>query len=327
MQIRRMLLAPLAIAAALANIARVDAQSYPARPVTMIVPFAAGGGADAVPRSLAERMRASFGQPVIIENIGGAGGTIATGRVARAAPDGYTLGIGTYQTHVLNGATYTLPYDVQLDFEPIALIASAPNLIVVSKSVPAKDMKDLSAWLKANHGKVSQAHIGIGGGQHLCGLDLQNKIGVRWQFVPYRGSALALQDVVGGQIDLMCITYGSSVSVLRSGLVKPIAFASSTRLASAPDIPTVDEAGLRGLYHSTWYGLWAPRATPKDVIAKLNSALVEALADPNVRARVDAVGLEVQPHDQQTPKALRALQKADIEKWWPVIKAENIKAE
>ena len=300
---------------------------YPSRPITMIVPYPAGGLFDALARILAEPMRGVLAQTVVIENVGGAGGSIAVGRVARAAPDGYTVAIGSADQFVVNAAIYPLPYDVVNDFEPVALLISGPVLIVSKTAVPAKNLKELMAWLKANHAQVAQGHNGSGGVQHLCGLELQRIAGASWQFVPYRGAAPALQDVVGGRVDVMCPSPASSLAMVQSGLLRAYAVTDETRLASAPDIPTVDEAGFPQLHLSVWGGLFVPKGTPKSVIAKLNSAATTALADPAARRQLANIGQEVVPREQQTPEALAALQKADIEKWWPIIKAANIKAE
>ena len=299
---------------------------YPSRPITMIVPYPAGGLFDALARILAEPMRGVLAQTVVIENVGGAGGSIAVGRVARAAPDGYTLAIGSADQFVVNAAIYPLPYDVVNDFEPVALLISGPVLIVSKTAVPAKNLKELMAWLKANHAQIAQGHNGSGGVQHLCGIELQRIAGVSWQFVPYRGAAPALQDVVGGRVDVMCPSPASSLAMVQSGLLRAYAVTDGTRLASAPDIPTVDEAGFPQLHLSVWGGLFVPKGTPKSAIAKLNAATT-ALADPAVRRQLANIGQEVVPREQQTPEALAALQKADIEKWWPIIKAANIKAE
>ena len=300
---------------------------YPSRPITMIVPYPAGGLFDALARILAEPMRGVLAQTVVIENVGGAGGSIAVGRVARAAPDGYTVAIGSADQFVVNAAIYPLPYDVVNDFEPVALLISGPVLIVSKTAVPAKNLKELMAWLKANHAQIAQGHNGSGGVQHLCGIELQRIAGVSWQFVPYRGAAPALQDVVGGRVDVMCPSPASSLAMVQSGLLRAYAVTDGTRLASAPDIPTVDEAGFPQLHLSVWGGLFVPKGTPKSVIAKLNSAATTALADPAARRQLANIGQEVVPREQQTPEALAALQKADIEKWWPIIKAANIKAE
>jgi len=300
---------------------------YPSRPITMIVPYPAGGLFDALARILAEPMRGVLAQTVVIENVGGAGGSIAVGRVARAAPDGYTVAIGSADQFVVNAAIYPLPYDVVNDFEPVALLISGPVLIVSKTAVPAKNLKELMAWLKANHAQVAQGHNGSGGVQHLCGLELQRIAGASWQFVPYRGAAPALQDVVGGRVDVMCPSPASSLAMVQSGLLRAYAVTDGTRLASAPDIPTVDEAGFPQLHLSVWGGLFVPKGTPKSVIAKLNSAAATALVDPAARRHLANIGQEVVPREQQTREALAAVQKTDIEKWWPIIKAANIKAE
>jgi len=301
------------------------AQVYPSRPLTMVVPLAAGGPLDTLARILAEPMRASLGQPVIVENVTGAGGTVGTGRLARAAPDGHTFGIGFLGTHVLNGALYALPYDVVKDFDPIALVSSNPHLIVAKTALPANDLRELILWLKLN--PASAATSGVGSSTHVAGLLFQQFAGVRFQMVPYRGAAPALQDVMAGQIDLMVDVASNSLPYLQGGKIKAYAVTSDTRLASAPEVPTVDEAGLPGFHMSTWYALFGPKAMPTDVVAKLNAAAVNALADPAVRARLAGIGLEIPPRRQQTPQALGAFQKAEIEKWWPIIKAAGIKAE
>src|SRR5262245_3211301 len=325
---RRHFLHLAAGAATLPTVSRIaTAQTYPSRPITIVVPYPPGGLIDALARILAESMRGALGQTVVIENIGGANGSIGVGRVARAAPDGYTLSIGASDQFVVNGAIYPLQYDVVKDFELVALLASSSALIVTRVAVPASDLKGLIAWLKANHGQVAQGHNGTGGVLHLCGIELQNAVGAKWPFVPYRGAAPALQDVMAGQIDLMCAAPAASLALVRSGRLRAYAVTANVRLATAPDIPTVDEAGLPGLYSSVWGALFAPKGTPEDVIAKLNSAIVSALADPTMRRRIADVGMEHPAREQQTPEALGALQKAEIAKWWPIIKAANIKGE
>jgi len=309
---------------AVSRIAR--AQSYPARPITAVVAFAAGASGDTIARILAEHMQKTLGQTIVIENVGGAAGTIGVGRVARAANDGYTLIFGNWPTHVLNGAIYSLPYHVLNDFEPIAQLASESIVIVAKKTLPPNNLKELIAWLKANPDKASAGTTGAGGVGHVIGIFFQKETGTQFQFVPYRGVGPAMQDLVAGQIDLMFDTSANSLPQVRAGTVKGFAVTSKTRLASAPDLPTVDEAGMPGFHISNWRGLWAPKGTPKDVVAKLNDGVVKALADPTVRQRLGDLGQEIPARADQTPEALGAFQKADIEKWWPIIKAADIKA-
>ena len=311
--------------AILAGIAGAAAQTYPSRPITLIVPFPAGGSTDAVGRVVAERMRASLGQPIVIENVGGAGGSIGVGRVARAAPDGYTLDVGQWDTHVANGATFPLAYDLMKDFEPVALISSNPFLILARKTLPADDLKGLITWLKANPDKASQAIPTAG--SHVAGILFQKDTGTRFAFVPYRGGAPAMQDLVASQIDMMIIQAAVALPQVRGGAIKAYAVTAKSRFAAAPDVPTVDEAGLPGLHISGWFALFAPKGTPRPVIDRLNAAVVDALADPAIRARLADLGQEIPPREQQTPEALAAFHKAEVEKWWPIIKAANIKGE
>jgi tripartite-type tricarboxylate transporter receptor subunit TctC len=323
----RKLLLACALAVTLGIVESAVAQDYPSRPVTMVVGYSAGGPTDTLARILAERMKVSLGQAIVVENVTGASGSIGTGRAAHAAADGYTLSVGDWSTHVINGAVYALQYDLLKDFDPVVLLPSNPQLILAKKAVPAKDLKELIAWLKANQNKVSQGTAGVGSPSHVSGVHFQNVVGIRLQLVPYRGAAPAMQDLVAGQIDFMFNQTSNALPQVRAGTIKAYAVTAKTRLAVAPDIPTVDEAGLPGFYISVWRGLWVPKGTPKEVIAKLNAAVVDALADPAVRQRLADMGEEIPPREQQTPQALGAFHKAEIEKWWPIIKAANIKPE
>jgi len=303
------------------------AQTYPTRPVMMLVPLGTGGSTDTIARIMAEGMRAAMGQPVIVENVTGAGGTIGVGRLVRSTPDGYTIGIGQWGTNMANGAIYPLPYDLVQDLEPIALIASQPFIIVARKSIPADDLKGLIGWLKVNSAKASEGNSGIGTPSHVAGILFQNLIGAHVQMVPYRSAGASMQDVVAGQIDLLLDTPAGAVPQISAGTVKAYAVTTRERLTVAPDIPTVDEAGLPGFYFSFWHALWAPKGTPKPIIERLNQAVIAALADPVLRKRLVDLAQDIYPRDQLTPEALLAYHKAEVAKWWPVIKAANIKAE
>jgi tripartite-type tricarboxylate transporter receptor subunit TctC len=314
-------LAALILAAAPAAIA----QTWPTRPVTMNVPFAAGGPTDTIARIIAQRMSAALGQGIVIENVTGADGSLGVGRAARAAPDGYMLSVGQWSTHVLNGAAYALPYDLLNDFAPVALLTTNPLVIVTWKGVPAANLGELVLWLKANPERT----VGIGSMSHrVSAVYFQNLTGTRLTLVPYRGAAPAMQDMMSGQIDLMFDQAATSLPLVRSGTVKPYAVTAAARLAAAPDLPAVDEAGLPGFHIAVWTALWAPRATPHAIIDRLNAAAVEALADPVVRKRLtEELGQDIPDRAQQTPEALAAYQKAEIEKWWPLIKAAGIRPE
>jgi tripartite-type tricarboxylate transporter receptor subunit TctC len=303
------------------------AQAWPNRPITLVVPYPAGGPTDTIARLVAERMRVSLGQPIVIENVSGGGGTIAVTRVARAPGDGYTLSIGHWGSHVVNGAVYSLPFDLLTDLEPVALIADGPQLVVAAKSVPAQDIGELIAWLKANPGKGMVGTTGVGGASHLAAILFGKTTGTSIQIVPYRGSAPRMQDLLSGQIHLAFDQASSALAQVKSGNLHGYAVTSRSRLAVAPDIPTVDEAGLPGFYMSVWHGLWSSKGTPKDVILKLNAAVVDALADTTVRQRLSELGQELPARERQTPEALGAYQKAEIEKWWPIVKAAGIKVE
>jgi tripartite-type tricarboxylate transporter receptor subunit TctC len=302
-----------------------DAQSYPTRPVTLIVPYPAGGPSDVLTRILAERLKTALGQPIIVENVTGAGGSIGVGRVARSAPDGYTLAIGHNQTHVINGASMNLPYDVVKDFEPVSLIADTPQWVISRKTLPANDVKELIAWLKAN--KATSGSVGVGGPTDLSALSFQKQTGTQFQFVPYRGGAPLIQDMLAGQIDIAFGQAANYLAQVRQGQLKAYAVLAKQRWWAAPDVPTMDEAGVPGLHASFWHGLWAPKGTPKEIVARLDAAIVETLADPVVVQRLKDIGQDIWPRDKQTPEALAAQQKAEIEVWWPIIKANNIKGE
>ena len=301
------------------------AENYPTRPVTLIVPYPAGGPSDVLTRILAERLKTALGQPIIIENVTGAGGSIGVGRVARAAPDGYTLAIGHNQTHVINAASMNLSYDVVKDFEPVSLIADTPQWVISRKTLPANNVKELIAWLKAN--KASAGSVGVGGPTDLSALKFQKETGTQFQFVPYRGGAPLIQDLIAGQIDIAFGQAANYLGPVRGGQLKAFAVLSKERWWAAPDVPTMDEAGVPGMHASFWHGLWAPKGTPKEIVARLDAAIVESLADPAVRQRLKDIGQEPWPRDKQTPEALAAQQQAEIAVWWPIIKANNIKGE
>ena len=304
----------------------LSAQTYPLRPVTMIVPFPAGGATDTLARFLGQHMRDFLGETVVIENVGGAAGRITVTKVVRSAGDGYTLSIGTSTTHMLTGGLYTPPYDLLVDLEPIILIGSEPLLLVGKKALQPKDLKDLIAYLKANPGKASVGIAGVGATGHVAGLSFQKVTGTSYEFVPYRGNGPALQDLVGGQIDFMLEPSSNFIGQVQAGAIKPYAVTAKARTTSLPDVPTMDEAGLPGFHASLWYGLWVPKGTPKEIIAKLNGVMVKVLALPAVQERFKQLGIQINL-GEQTPAALHAFQKAEAERWWPIIKAANIKVD
>jgi tripartite-type tricarboxylate transporter receptor subunit TctC len=304
------------------------AQTYPTRPITMIVPYGAGGPTDTVARILADGMREALGQPIIIENIAGASATIGVERAARAASDGYTICVGNWPSHVLNGAVFTLRYDVLKDFEPVAQVASDPQVIIARKDFPANSLMELIEWLRANPGKATQGTGGAGSTSHVAGILFERDTSTRVQFVPYRlGVGAAMQDLIAGRIDLMFSVAANCVPQLRAGTVKGYCVTAKSRLAVAAEIPTVDEAGLPGFYVSNWHGVWAPKGTPNAIILTLNAAVVAALANVNVRRRFADLAQEIPPIAGQTPEALATLQRAEIAKWWPIVKEADIKAE
>jgi tripartite-type tricarboxylate transporter receptor subunit TctC len=315
------------VLASLLTVVGTAAAEYPERSITIIVPFAAGGPSDVMARILADRMRITLRQFVVVENVTGAGGSIGVTRAVRSPPDGYTISFGHLGTHVFNGAIYPLTFDLLTDLEPVAMLPSNPMVIISKNDVPAKTLKEFIAWVKQNSGKISAGTAGAGSGSHIGGAYFENVNGAKLQFVPYRGTGPALNDLIAGQIDMMIDQTSNSINQIRAGKIRAYAVTDRKRVATASDIPTVDEVGLPGFYMTLWSGLWVPKGTPKNVIAKLNAAVVDALADPAVRGRFAQLGLEVPPRALQTPDALAAHHKAEIAKWWPIIKAGNIRAD
>ncbi len=303
------------------------ADNFPSHPITIVVPFSAGGPSDAMTRILAERMKTTLGEAVLVENVTGAGGSIGVGRAVRSPPDGYTISFGHLGTHVANGAIYKLGYDLVTDLEPVVLLPSNPMIIVSKNAVPAKSLQELLAWLKARPTPATAGTAGAGSGSHIAGLYFENVSGIKLQYVPYRGTAPAMNDLVAGQIDLIVDQTSNSIGQVRAGNIRAYAVTSDKRLESAPDVPTTDEAGLPGFHMTLWSGLWAPKGTPKTIVAKLNTAAVDALNDPAVRKQLENLGLQMPSKDQLAPEALGAWQKAEMEKWWPMIKAANVKVE
>jgi len=310
--------------ALLAGGACADAQTYPTRPITIVVPFPPGGSTDVVARIMAERMRPLLGQPVVIENVGGAGGSIGVGRVARAAPDGYTIDIGQWDTHV-GSVIYRLGYDLAKDFTPIGLISINPQLMVGKKDLPADDLRGLVAWAKANPGNAT--FVNQTAAAHVIGVLFQQLTGAQVQLIPYRGAGPAMQDLISGQVDVLVAQAAAVLPQVRAGTMKAIANLSPRRSQAVPDIPTPDESGIAGLYASGWFGFFAPKGAPKEVVATLNGAMVQVLTDPAVRARFAELGLDVAAREQQTPEGLAAFHRAEVAKWWPIIAATGIKPE
>lgn len=310
-----------------AMLSPASAETWPSRPITIVAPTTAGGPPDTIARILSEPMKASLGQPVIVENVTGAGGSLGVQRVVRSAADGYTVSIGHLNSHVFTGAVYNLSFDLLKDLAPVTMLTSAPMVFVVRNGFPAGNLKELVAWMKQHPKGATFGSVGIGGPAKIWTIDFQHKAGIEFQFVPYRGAAAIVQDLIAGQIDVACVEGSNVLAHLHGGKIKPYAVLSPQRWAAAADVPTIDEAGAPGTYMTFWHGLWVPRGTPPDVVARLDAAAVDALADANTRARLSQVGQEIVPRGQQTPEALAAHQKAEIEKWWPVIKAAGVKAE
>jgi tripartite-type tricarboxylate transporter receptor subunit TctC len=304
------------------------AQAYPSRPITIVVPFPPGGQVDTLARILLERMRAALGQTVIIENVGGASGGIGVNRVVRSTPDGYTLSMGNWTSHVGGPAIHPVQFDILRDLDPVIMLPAAPTIIVARQNMPASNLKELIAWLKANPDKATAATVGAGSPGHVSGLYFQMQTGTKMQFVPYRGGGPANQDLLAGQVDMRIGAEASQMLPhVRGGRVKAYAVMAPKRWAVAPDIPTIDEAGVPGVHVSVWTGLWAPKGTPRDIVSRINAAMVEVLADEAVRKRIAETGSESPAREQQTPEALAAFHKTETDKWWPIIKSANIKVE
>ena len=316
-----------ALIAIVALTAPASAETYPSHPITVVVPFAAGGPSDAMMRILGERMKLSLGEAILVENTTGAGGSIGVGRVVHSPPDGYTVGFGHLGTHVANGAIYKLNYDLVADLEPVVLLPSNPMVIVSKNAVAAKTLPELIEWLKSRPQPATAGTAGAGSGSHIAGLAFESAAGIKLQYVPYRGTGPALNDLVAGQIDIIVDQTSNSINQIRAGTIRAYAVTNSKRVEQAPDIPTVDEAGLPNFHMTLWSGLWVPKGTPREIVEKLNKATLDALADPQVRKQLENLGLQMPPADKSTPEALGDWQKAEIAKWWPLIKAANVKVD
>ena len=310
-----------------ASLGLAQAQTFPSKPITVVIPLAAGGAVDTNVRTMLESMRATLGQPILVENVGGAGGTTGITRVARAAPDGYTISVGTWGTHVVNAFVYSPPYDLATDFEPIALLPSVPHWFIARKNLPPKDFKEFIAYLKAGDGKVTAASVGAGGSSAVCGYYFGKATGTRSTLVPYRGGAPALQDIVAGNVDMMCDLAANSLAQVKAGTIKAYAVTSKKRWFAAPELPTADESGVPGLDLSNWLGAYAPKGTPKEIVAKLSHAFAVAMADPQVRERIAGQGMEVPPAAQQTPEGFAIYLKSEMEKWGAIIREFGIKVQ
>jgi tripartite-type tricarboxylate transporter receptor subunit TctC len=323
---KKMLLAAV-LSAAVQTAPAALAQNYPSRSIIMVVPLSVGGSTDVIGRIVAQSMGEALGQTVVVENTTGAGGTIGEGRISRAAPDGYTFGIGQWGTNVATGAIYNLPYDLMKDFEPIGLIATQPFFITARKTMPANNLKELIAWLREQGDKANAGNSGVGSPSHVGGILLQQAVGAPITMVPYRGAGDSTAALLAGQIDVLLNTPALSVAQMKAGSIKVYAVTAKDRIASAPEVPTTDEAGLPGFYFSFWHAIWAPKGTPKDIVAKLNEALRKALANPATKKKLIDLAQDIFPPEQQTPEALRSFQQAEIDKWWPIIKKAGIKAQ
>jgi tripartite-type tricarboxylate transporter receptor subunit TctC len=317
----------LATIATLATIGCAQAQSWPSKPITIVIPLAAGGAVDTMVRTVAEPMRALLGQPILIENVGGAGGTTGINRVARAAPDGYTISVGTWGTHVVNAFAYTTPYDLAKDLQPVALLPSVPHWFIARKNLPPANLQELIAYLKANDGKVTAGSVGVAGSSAVCSYYFGKLTGTKTTLVPYRGGAPALQDIVAGNIDMMCDLAANSLAQVKAGTIKAYAVTAKKRWFAAPDVPTVDEAGAPGVEVTNWLGAYAPAGTPKEAIVKLNTAFNAAMADPAVHKRITDQGMEVPAHELQTPEAFGKYLNAQMDTWGAVIRESGIKAQ